>query len=197
MLVKTGRMGIVFGTHWMNPHSSFSVTTPYVRMSTKLHQNGFSRHLVLWIGYSRSWRLRDSELAFSSLLMMELNSISRASFLRSSLGFPKKVYVWPSVPRIDIFRGLARDRITSISSKNSMSQLLSATEYLDSRFGVSPWNIGKFAGNGWWVDWDEDDGGKLAVNDSCNGMMSSQWPSGDSRGKSFRIFNVLLSSSIW
>lgn len=67
----------------------------------------------------RSWRFRDSELAFSSLLIIELNSINLASFLRSSFGFPKKVYVCPSVPRIDIFLGLARDRIISISSKNS------------------------------------------------------------------------------
>jgi len=67
----------------------------------------------------RSWRFRDSELAFSSLLIIELNSINLASFRRSSFGFPKKVYVCPSVPRIEIFLGLARDRIISISSKNS------------------------------------------------------------------------------
>ena len=26
-------MGVVFGTHWMKPHCSLSVTTPYVRIS--------------------------------------------------------------------------------------------------------------------------------------------------------------------
>lgn len=68
---------------------------------------------------SRSCLLRDSELALRSLLMIVLKSIKRASFRRSSLGFPRNMYICPLLPLIVIFRGFAKERMTSISSKIS------------------------------------------------------------------------------
>lgn len=67
----------------------------------------------------RSCRLRDSKFAFSNLLMIALKSMRRASFLKSSFGFPRKVYICPLLPLIDILRGFARDFMMSISSKKS------------------------------------------------------------------------------
>lgn len=48
--------------------------------------------------------------------MIELKSIKRASFLKSSLGLPRNIYLFPLLPSIVIFLGFASDFITSISS---------------------------------------------------------------------------------
>lgn len=52
--------------------------------------------------------------------MIALKSINRASLRRSSLGLPRNMYICPLLPRMVILRGLAKDRMTSISSKNSV-----------------------------------------------------------------------------
>ena len=111
---------MVFGTHCIKPHSSLSVTTPYVRISEPSRGQVQPKKIPRVVDKnSRSCLLRDSEFAFSSLLMMALKSINRASFRRSSLGLPRNMYVCPFDPRIVILRGFASERMISISSENS------------------------------------------------------------------------------
>jgi hypothetical protein len=54
--------------------------------------------------------------------MMALKSISLASLRKSSFGFPRNMYTWPLLPRMVILRGLAKERIISMSSKNSAKE---------------------------------------------------------------------------
>lgn len=58
---------------------------------------------------SPSFRLRASESFLRSLMIIALNSINRASLRRSSFGLHKKLYRWPSLPRIVIFRGFCNE----------------------------------------------------------------------------------------
>ena len=98
----------------------FKVTTPYVRISIcKINGSKSDAVTLDLVCHSRSRRLRDSEFDFRYLLRMENRSINRASLRRSSLGFPKNAYIWPSEPWIVIFFGCAKEDMTSISSKNS------------------------------------------------------------------------------
>jgi hypothetical protein len=97
---------------------------------------------------SRSWRLRDSEFALRSLLMILLRSMMRASFRRSSFGFPRNMYTWPLLPRIEILRGLARDCMTWISSANSVKT--GVIRRLEERpdYAFAPSKVGAFGGKG-------------------------------------------------
>lgn len=49
--------------------------------------------------------------------MIELKSMSLASFLKSSFGLPRNAYVWPLLPWMVILRGFASDFMTSTSSE--------------------------------------------------------------------------------
>lgn len=74
---------------------------------------------VLDFSSLRSCLLLDSEFPLRSLLMMAYRSIKRASFLKSSFGFPRNMYTWPLLPLIVIFLGFASDFMISTSSENS------------------------------------------------------------------------------
>jgi hypothetical protein len=67
----------------------------------------------------QSCRRLDSTSFLSSLLMILLNSISRASLRRSSFGLTRKGYRTPSVPRTVIFLGFCIEFMTSTSSSNA------------------------------------------------------------------------------
>lgn len=169
--VKIVRTGIVLGTHWIKPHSSFSDTTLYVRMPGDTIKVSESYQVDDGLHYARSCLRRASESDLSSLFRMESKSISRPSFRRSSF-LPRKVYVWPLLPLTDIFFGLAKEFMTSTSSKNARKNQLRG----DMRVGPNKHphkNVGASTGNGWCVFSDEDCGGRFAVRDSCKGMRMS------------------------
>lgn len=143
--------------------------------------------------HSRSCLLRDSELVLSSLLMIELKSINRASFLRSSFGFPKNMYVWPLLPIIVSFRGFAKERMISISSANPAQQItLGYYIFMHSLL----WNVGAPWAKGWWMLSAEEATGRATVNDSCNGTINREGASFDSVGKSRDILRALALSSL-
>ena len=68
----------------------------------------------------QSCRRLDAASFLSNLLMMLLNSISRASLRKSSFGLTRKGYRTPSVPRTVIFLGFCIEFITSTSSSNAI-----------------------------------------------------------------------------
>jgi hypothetical protein len=68
------------------------------------------------------FRLLDSESLLSSLLIIPLKSITRASFRRSSVGLQSKLYFCPLSPMSEIFFGRTSELITSTSSLNSIQQ---------------------------------------------------------------------------
>ena len=67
----------------------------------------------------QSWRRLDSGFFFSNLLIILLNSISRASFRKSSFGFTRNGYRTPSLPRTVIFLGFCIEFMISTSSSNA------------------------------------------------------------------------------
>ena len=109
------RNGTVLFTHSSSPHSSLSGMTAYVRISGTMlvgqPGNAWGRRMHL-----QRLRLRVSVLPFRSLLIIELNSISRASFRRSSSGLAKKLYFRPLFPMKQSFLGRCSEGMISISS---------------------------------------------------------------------------------
>jgi hypothetical protein len=96
----------------------------------------------------QSWRRRESEFILRILLMIELKSMSLASFLRSSFGLPRNAYVWPSLPWMVILRGFASDFMTSTSSENPaiLRFLVNMNRGKEGKiFTMEGWNI--------WAEW--------------------------------------------
>ena len=83
----------MLGTHSTIPQSSVSGTTAKVRR--------------------QRFRLRLAESFARSRFMTEANSMSRASFRRSSFGLNRKMYFRPSLPTIVTFFGRCRDESRS------------------------------------------------------------------------------------
>ena len=82
----------------------------------------------------------------------------------------------------------------SISSKNSKE-----TGEKDGAVQMGhyePWKVGASAGNGWWVDSVVASGGRLAVKDSCRGIIIFERPKALSLGKSLVMLRVALLPSI-
>lgn len=111
-------------THSISPHSSFSGVTAYVLISataiTRSEDNGTQR---IWqtFEYLHIRRLLDSTSFLKSRLIMLLNSMSRWSLRRSSLGLHRMLYTFPSEPRIPILRGFWREFKTCTSSSMAIN----------------------------------------------------------------------------
>lgn len=58
-------------------------------------------------------------------MIISLNCIRRASFRKSSFGFARKLYSFPSEPMMEIFLGFCSELITTTSSSNSIEQAIS------------------------------------------------------------------------
>mmetsp|Transcript_5602 Transcript_5602/g.13506 ORF Transcript_5602/g.13506 Transcript_5602/m.13506 type:complete len:209 (-) Transcript_5602:496-1122(-) len=97
--VRMERSTVVLSTHWIIPVLSLRGTTEKVRM------------------YKLRRRLSTS--LTSSRLIIVLKSIMRLSFLKSSLGLHRNLYVTPSEPVMRITTGAMSEFMTSIWSPNA------------------------------------------------------------------------------
>lgn len=101
-------------THSMSPHSSFSGVTANVLISStiRMERKSIAIHLHMR-------RLLASTSFFRDLLIMLLNSMRRWSLRRSSFGLHRRLYIFPSEPRMLIFRGFCNEFNTCASSSTA------------------------------------------------------------------------------
>lgn len=155
----------------MRPHSSLRGNTQYVRMTGMHSQRRTSSGQ--WWNDSPKWRLRDSVSFLRSLLIIELNSIRRASLRRSSCGLQRNEWAWPKLSYTTIFLGLAREFMTSTTSSNPFihigKTLVNATKTL-----CSLCITGKFEGKGLCSNWLTTADGKVTVRELCSGTIMGE-----------------------
>lgn len=176
----------------MKPHSSFRVTTPYVRMSTTIVSN----------------------------LVHRVKKKTHKAFAFEIPNWPSTICLWfrwnpssehPSASRPLVFRGrrtIVRCCLwywfSLASPKNALfrfrrrelSKVRPEIQKTEGRIDEHS-KVGASIGKGWWVVSDEEVGGKLAINDSWRGMITLEGASLKRSGNCFCMLKVFLSSLIW